>query len=131
MENVPNLLWVFVGLALFLNAFGLFLAFACLYRLMQQPPAFSWTVSTTPPTGTTQACQTVITPLETPRVRRKKEKPITHPYVCIHCRKYLPWEPHHGVVHEQKSYVVYVCENCGKETELPAPSAGDAAQESV
>lgn len=141
MENSLNLLLVLVGVALLLASVALVLAAVCLYRLIQQrPPSFSWTMSSTP-SGVT------VTPpaVEAPRLfRRRRTKGVDmsdinkelrkKPYVCVHCHQYLPWQPHHGVVHEEKAYVVYVCEKCGKETQLPAdhaPSAENPPEQGV
>jgi DNA-directed RNA polymerase subunit RPC12/RpoP len=131
MENSLNLLLVLVGVALLLASIALVLAASCLYRLIQQrPPSFSWTVSNaSSATGQTA----IVTPLEVPRTRRtKKDKPAEKkPYTCIRCHHCLPSMPHHGVVHEEKEYVVYTCENCGKETQLPAPSAENTSDQGV
>lgn len=140
MENSLHLLLILVGVALLLASISLVVVVLCLYRLVQQrPPIVAWTMNSTPSgvTLTPPAAE----PVKLFRRRRRTEPafiPVRtdapKPFICVHCHTYLPLLPHHGVVHEEKAYVVYVCEKCGKETELPgdhAPSTDNPPNQSV
>lgn len=132
MENLLQILLVLVGVALLLASLSVLLALICLYRLVQQrPPSFSWTMSSSPPGSVTLVPPVV----EAPKLfrRRRKAEPVSErkPYICIHCKASLPSVPHHGIVREEKSLVVYLCEKCGKETTLPPPPSADDAPQNV
>jgi RNase P subunit RPR2 len=129
MENPLNLLMFIAGTALLIASVALLVGVICLYRIIvQRPPIVTWSVSSTQPQA--QQWTAVASTLEAPKIRRRRAK---KPFICVHCHHGLPPEPHHGVVHEEKAYVVYVCEKCGKETELSAEhySADDATNKAV
>jgi predicted RNA-binding Zn-ribbon protein involved in translation (DUF1610 family) len=127
MENPLNLLMFIAVIALCLASVALLIGVICLYRIIvQRPPIVTWSVSSTQPQHWTAVTSTI----EAPKTRRRRAK---KPFICVHCYHGLPTEPHHGVVHEEKAYVVFVCAKCGKETELSAEhySADDAPDKAV
>jgi len=128
MENPLSLLAFIAVIALCIASVALLIGVICLYRIIvQRPPIVTWSVSSTQPQHWTAVTSTI----EAPKTRRRRKE--KKPYICVHCHQALPWEPHHGVVHAEKAYVVFQCAKCGKETELSAEhySADDAPDKAV